>query len=378
MAQLFETTTINGMKLKNRCVRSATWEGLATSDGYVTPELTKLMLSLVEGEAGLIISGHAYVSREGQAGRQQLGVYDDRLVPGLSEMVKAVHEGGGTIVMQLAHAGCHAATDRTGLEAVGPSSMGLSGKGPCREASQEEIAGIIRAFQEGARRARESGFDGVQLHGAHGYLLSQFLSPHYNKRRDGYGGTLENRARMVMETYRAVRSAVSADYPVLIKLNSQDFLADGFSEDEMIRVASMLQDEGIDAIELSGGTILSDQAHLPVRKAKLDTPEKEVFYEHSARRFKKELKVPLMVVGGIRSYEVAERLVAEKIADYISLCRPLIREPHLVKRWKSGDLEPAKCLRDNLCFRPALKGLGIRCVVDEKMNQGEGALKTEG
>lgn len=371
MAQLFETTTINGMTLRNRFIRSATWEGLATSEGLATPELTRLMISLVEGEVGLIISGHAYVSREGQAGRRQLGVYDDRLVPGLTEMVKAIHKSGGTIVMQLAHAGCHAGTEHTGLEAVGPSAMKHSGRGPCREAAREEIAVIIKAFEESAMRARESGFDGVQLHAAHGYLLSQFLSPHYNKRGDEYGGTLENRARMVMETYRAVRSAVGVDYPVLIKLNSQDYLPDGFSEDEMVSVASMLQDEGIDAIELSGGTILSEPAFLPVRKARLDAPEKEVFYEKSARRFKKELQIPLMLVGGIRSYQVAEKLVSEKTADYISLCRPLIREPHLIKRWKSLDLEPAKCLRDNLCFRPALKGLGIRCVVEEKMSQGE-------
>ncbi len=368
MSKLFEETSINGMSLKNRFVRSATWEGMATEEGACTSQLTKYMLSLVEGEVGLVISGHSYVSSEGQAGRCQLGVYDDGLIAGLSAMVEEVHKAGGVIVMQLAHAGCHAFA---GKDAVGPSSLEHDGRILCREASKLEIEGIVQAFQEGARRAREAGFDGVQLHAAHGYLLSQFLSPHYNRRQDEYGGSLENRSRALMEIYDVVRETVGRNYPVLIKLNSQDFLSDGFTEDEMITLASILCDKGIDAVEISGGTILSNPECRPVRKVNLTSSEQEVFYERSARRFKKELTVPLMLVGGIRSYQVAERLVCEGITDYVSLCRPLIREPHLVRRWKSGDLEPATCLRDNLCFRPGLKGLGIHCVVEEKLRKGK-------
>ncbi len=368
MFKLFEETTINGMTLKNRFVRSATWEGMATEDGACTPQLTEYMVALAEGEVGLIISGHSYVSPEGQAGRRQLGVYNDLLVPGLSAMVEEVRKAGGTIVMQLAHAGCHACA---GKDAVGPSALEHDGRILCREAPKEEIQGVIRAFQEGAGRAREAGFDGVQLHAAHGYLLSQFLSPRYNQRRDEYGGSLENRARAVMEVYDAVRGEVGRDYPVLIKLNSRDFLSDGFTEDEMIRVASMLCEKGIDAIELSGGTILSNPECSPVRKGNPTSPNMEVFYEQSARRFKQELPVPLMLVGGIRFYQVAERLLHEGVTDYVSLCRPFIREPHLVRRWKSGDLEPATCLRDNLCFRPGLRGLGIHCVVEEKLRMSE-------
>ncbi len=371
MAKLFEPTVINGMALKNRFVRSATWEGMATEEGECTPELSRLMVQLAEGEVGLIISGHSYVSREGQAGLRQLAVHEDRLIPGLSAMVKEVHRAGGTIVMQLAHAGCHASTSLSNLPALGPSAFEQEGRISCREADGEEISQIVRAFELAATRAQEAGFDGVQLHAAHGYLLSQFLSPHYNRRRDQYGGSLENRARIVLEVYRGVRRAVGEAYPVMIKLNSQDFLPEGFSEDEMIFVASLLQREGIDAIEMSGGTSRSDPACLPVRKAGPESLDPEVFYEGSARRFKKELTVPLMLVGGIRSFETACRLVEEGVTDYISLSRPLIREPHLVKRWKSGDLEPARCLRDNLCFRPALKGLGIHCVVEEKLRKGD-------
>lgn len=370
MSKLFEKTTINDMILKNRFVRSATWEGMAREDGACTPRLNDLMAELARGGVGLIISGHSYVSREGQAGPWQLGVYSDELFQGLTKMAEAVHKEGGKIVMQLAHAGCHAAFNLTGLQPLGPSVMENQQVPFCREMTKEEILKTVEAFGRGAARAQEAGFDGVQIHAAHGYLLSQFLSPFYNKREDEYGGSIENRARFVLEVLGSIRARVGNHFPVLIKINSEDFLDKGMSVDEMIHVAAMLEKAGIDAIELSGGTIFSGKYN-PIRKGKIASKDKEVYYRKAAQLYKKKIRVPLMLVGGIRSYSVAEQLVTEDLTDYISLCRPLIREPDLIKRWQSGNTGIATCQSDNLCFKPALEGKGIYCVTEEKLRSSK-------
>ncbi len=365
MSKLFETTSINNMTLQNRFVRSATWEGMANDDGSGTTRLADYMKDLARGGLGLIITGHAYVSREGQAGSKQLGAYGDELLPGLNEMTGVVHKQGGKIALQLAHAGCHAASDLSGLEPVGPSVMKNENGPMCREIMQDDIHRIINAFGQGASLAEKSGFDSVQIHAAHGYLLSQFLSPYYNKREDEYGGTIENRARIILEVLQSIRAEVGDKYPVMIKMNSEDFLDNGLSVEEMLQVAEMLEKSGIDAIELSGGTSMSGKYN-PIRRARFDSEEKEVFYKSAAERYKEKIRVPLMLVGGIRSYNVSEQLVNKGVADYISMCRPLIREPHLINRWKSGDTAKATCLNDNQCLKPAIEGKGIYCVNDNK------------
>lgn len=370
MSELFEITSINSMELANRFVRSATWEGMAERDGSATPRLIDLMAQLARGGVGLIISGHAFVSREGQATPGQLGAYDERLVEGLSQMARAVHEEGGKIALQLAHAGCQAATDLSGLEALGPSVF-KSEKGDVgRELRADEIQEIALAFAKGALRAKEAGFDAVQIHAAHGYLLSQFLSPWFNKRRDEYGGSLENRARALLEVLQAIRDKVGGAFPVLIKLNSEDFLKGGFSHEDMLQVSAWLEAAGIDAIELSGGTAVSGKFS-PVRRGRLETEEQEVYYMEAARRYKERIRVPLMLVGGIRSFTMAERLIAEGLADYISLSRPLIREPGLINRWKSGDRRKSPCRSDNLCFKPAISEGGVYCLTERKYKNRE-------
>jgi 2,4-dienoyl-CoA reductase-like NADH-dependent reductase (Old Yellow Enzyme family) len=366
MSKLFETTTIKNMTLTNRFVRSATWEGMANHDGSCTPELINLMVQLAQGGVGLIITGHAYVRKDGQAGPWQLGAYSDQLIQGLTEMTEAVHKENGKIVMQLAHAGCQAPFELTGLEPLGPSVMENKEDLSCREMTQTDISNVIEVFAQAAVRAKQAGFDGVQIHAAHGYLLSQFLSPFFNKRTDEYGGTIENRARVVLEVLESIRASVGHDFPILIKINSEDFLDKGLTVDDMLHVAALLEQVDIDAIELSGGTAYSGK-RIPVRIVKIDTKEKEVFYRAAAKRYKERIRVPLMVVGGIRSYEVAERLVEKGMADYISMCRPFIREPHLINRWKQGDTSKATCLSDNLCYKPVREGKGLYCVVEEKL-----------
>jgi 2,4-dienoyl-CoA reductase-like NADH-dependent reductase (Old Yellow Enzyme family) len=366
MSALFESTVINGMSLANRFVRSATWEGLATTDGTCTSRLTDMMVKLVEGGVGLIITGHSYVSREGQAGPWQLGIHEDATLQGLTQMADAVHRCGGKICIQLAHAGAQAAAHLSGIEAIGPSVCHKDGRALCHEMSKEDIDRVVRAFGDAAARAKRSGFDAVEIHAAHGYLLSQFLSLLVNRRTDGYGGTLANRGRMTLEVLRSVRRAVGPDYPVLIKVNAEDFAEGGFSVEDMLELSALLAKERIDGIELSGGTGGEASEYQPVRFGTI-AKENEAYYRDAARRFKQSVRVPLILVGGIRSADVAERLVAEGTADYIAMCRPLICEPDLVNRWKNGDTTKSACVSDNRCFKPIMNGEGLHCMLEEKV-----------
>ncbi|MFX1466999.1 MAG: NADH:flavin oxidoreductase [Promethearchaeota archaeon] len=354
-------TTIKTMTLRNRFVRSATWEGLAHEDNTVSSKLIDLLVRLVQGGVGLIITGYAAVRADGRSVPWQLGNYSEDHLPGLILMVEAVHKAGGKIVNQIAHGGVHTIPQLTGELPMGPSTMWNENGQICREMTREDIREIVNAFGSAANRAKKAGFDGVQIHAAHGYLLSQFLSPFYNKRTDEYGGCIENRARIVLEVLESVREAVVDQFPVLIKINAADFLDKGFNTEDMLQVARMLENAGIDAIELSGGTvkaILEGNSNASFSR----TENKEVYYREAAKRYKQEIDVPLILVGGIRSYEVAEKLVEEGITDYIALSRPLIREPDLINRWKLGDTRKVDCISDNRCLGAAVEGKGAYCV----------------
>ncbi len=361
---LFESSTINGMTLPNRFIRSATWEGMATEKGAVTPQLTETMVRLAEGGIGLIISGHAYVSPEGQASYLQLGIYDDALVDGLASMAAAVHAAGGRIVAQLAHGGNFAFEKGIGTAPVVASAFDGLAKTPRRELTVADIQALQAAYVAAARRARDAGFDGIQLHSAHGYLFSQFLSPFYNRRTDDYGGSIDNRVRMHVETIRSIRDVVGEHFPVLVKLNCEDFAEGGLTVEDSIAAARQMVGAGLDAVELSGGTVTGGK--LSPSRPNIDKPEKEAYFREAARAFKQVLDVPLILVGGIRSPEVAERLLADGTADYFAMSRPLIREPDLVNRWQTGDRRPARCTSDNRCFAPGMAGKGVYCVTEKR------------
>ena len=364
MNKPFEPGTINGMQLANRFVRSATWEGMAADDGACTPKLIDLMTELAKGGLGLIISSHAYVSPEGQASPWQVGVYSDDLVPGLEAMAKAVHENGGKIVMQLAHAGFFANAKLTGQTPLAPSNVAGFAKSARKEMTVEDIRDVVKSYGAAAKRAQNAGFDGVQIHAAHGYLLSQFLSPAFNQRNDAYGGDIHHRARAVVEVLQQIRQTVGREYPVLVKMNCRDFIENGLVVEDSLVVGAMLESEGIDAIELSGGVLVGGK--LSPSRMGIKSEEKEAYFQDDARAFKEKVRVPLILVGGNRSFQVAERLINEGIADYISMSRPLIREPDLINRWRAGDLSKAACVSDNMCFRPGQKGEGIYCLTEER------------
>jgi len=364
MSKLFEPGEINGMELANRFVRSATWEGMAAEDGSCTPKLISLMADLARGGVGLIISSHSYVQKVGQAGYGQIGIYEDSMIPGLAKMTTAVHDQRGRIVCQLAHAGFFANAKFSGQTPIAPSNVEGIAKTPRREMTQEDIAGVVKAFADAAGRAKSAGFDGVQIHGAHGYLVSQFISPMFNLRADEYGGSIENRARLALEVFKAIRNTVGRDYPVLIKLNCKEFTEQGLTPQEFVQVGTMLADAGIDAIEVSGGLAISPKTR--PSQLGINKEEKEAYFKKEAKALKKQVDVPIILVGGNRSFHVAERILEEGAADYISMSRPLIREPHLINRWKAGDLTRSACVSDNRCFQPAQEGKGIYCVTEQR------------
>ena len=367
MSKLFEATEINGMRLSNRFIRSATWEGMAGKDGRCTPQIMALMEQLARGELGLIISGYAYVLPEGKARIGQLGIYRDELIGGLREMTEAVHSCSGHIVAQLVHAGIFSDPNLTGQTPLAPSHIPDVFETPHEEMSIEYIREVVKAFGQAARRAKEAGFDGVQIHAAHSYLLSEFLSPAFNRRRDAYGGSLENRARAILETLQDIRANVGKHFPVLIKMNCQDFLDKGLTLEDSLRVGEMLQQNGIDAIEISGGTFLSGKL-TPVRSG-ITSEDREAYFKEEAKAFKEILKVPLILVGGIRSLQTAEKLLNGGYTDYISMSRPFIREPDLVKRWASGDRNKSTCLSDSQCRDAGFTGEGISCMILQKMKE---------
>ena len=359
MSKLFESGAINGMALSNRFVRAATWEGMADDAGAPTQKLIKAMTALAEGGVGLIITSHCYVSPDGQASIAQISMHKDEMIESLRNMTASVHGAGGKIVAQLSHAGNFADEKLLGRPPMVASDFEGLARTPRREMTLQDIQEAVSAFAKAALRAKSAGFDGVQIHGAHGFLLSEFLSPAYNRRHDAYGGPIENRARFILEVYKAIRDATGKDYPVLVKINCQDFIENGLTLEDSIKTTSLLAEAGLDAVEVSGG-MLTERRLSPVR-AGIDSVEKEAYFQEEARAFRKQIHIPLILLGGIRSLELAERLVEEGTADYISMARPFIREPGLINRWKTGDRGKARCISDNRCILAGREGKGIYC-----------------
>ncbi|OPL14874.1 MAG: hypothetical protein AVO39_08595 [delta proteobacterium MLS_D] len=356
MSVLFEPVTIGSLTLNNRIIRSATYYALADRNGYVGEESVALMRTLAGGGPGLIVTGYAFVHESGQVVPDMNGIQTDEHIPGYQEMTRAVHEKNGLVVLQIVHGGsaAYAASffDNDYLAVSVLDDMPRYRK-QAREMTGEDIEKIIISFGEAGRRAREAGFDGVQIHGAHGYLVSQFLSPATNHRDDRWGGSLENRMRFVLEVVRAVKNRAGDDFPVMIKLGCRDFLEDepGLAIEEGAEVAAALEREGVSAVEISNG--LPFEHTIPTG---INTPEKEAYYFPEARVVRDKTSVPLWLVGGMRSLSVMESVVESGVADCVSLCRPFIREPHLVRRWKEGDTRPADCISCGGCFHYTGKG----------------------
>ncbi|MCM2356609.1 MAG: NADH:flavin oxidoreductase [Geobacteraceae bacterium] len=370
MRKIFDETRINGMTLANRLVRSATWEGMCEEDGRPSPKLAVYYANLARGGAGLLVTGYTFIRPDGRQLPGQMGIHSG-FADQMRALTRAVHGEGGKICLQLVHCGGQSSARVTGTRPVAPSAIEAKQFPELpAELPLADIEALVRLFGEGAARAREFGFDAVQLHAAHGYLINQFLSPLTNRREDAYGGSMERRCRFLLECYRSTRHAVGKDFPVLVKLNGADNLEGGLQPDDALFAARALDEEGVDAIEVSGGTPASGE-ETPVRQG-IDRREQEAYNLPLAARIKNGVGCPVMVVGGFRTFELVEGVIRREEADYVALARPLIREPHLPRRWEEGNEARARCISCNGCFKPGLKEGGIYCVVDKIERESRG------
>jgi len=364
---LFSPVRIGRLALPNRLMRSATAECLATEPlGRATPALADLYRNLAAGGVGLIVSGHAYVTPEGKAHPEMLSAHCDQMIPGLQTLARSVHDAGGRIALQINHGGrqCDPAC---APERLAPSAVPLPSQADCppREMTQAEVVAAVEAFGQAARRAKTAGFDAVQIHAAHGYLIGQFLSPHTNRRRDGWGGDLEGRLRFLAAVCEAVRGQVGRNYPLFAKLGMTDNLEqvpDGLTPEDGAWIAGRLADLGLNAVEVSGG-YGGGQGDFNNRLA-VGKKTPEAYFRDLARRAKAATPLPVILVGGLRSRRVMEEVLAAGDADMVALCRPLISEPDLPLRLQRGEVEASRCISGKRCWPDEVgQGIACRCAV---------------
>jgi len=339
---LFDCTHLAGLLMKNRFIRSATRDGLADDYGRMTDELLNTYEDLAKGGVGTIITGHAYVTDiEKSKMPFQMGIYDDSFIDDYIELTDLVHKYNANIILQLNCVGSQTLAGNADKLIWGPSSVrDMASQIKPKEMEIDEILFLQDAFADAALRAKKAGFDGVQIHAAHGYILSKFLSPFYNRRPDDYGGAIENRARMLLETYSAIRRKVGSEYLVLIKLNCEDYMQQGFTFEECRYVCQQLAELGVDAIEISGGNSSSIYNLGPIRKI---APGHAPYFLTHAANIALEVNVPIILVGGNRDISSLTNILNSTPISYFSLSRPLICENDLVNRWQSGNLVHAKC-----------------------------------
>ena len=359
---IFDPITICNLDLQNRFVRSATHEFMAEKDGTPTSRLGDLYEELAKNEVGLIITGYSYVLPGGQSDIYQQGIYDDRFIEPYLKITERVHRYRSKIVLQIVHGGRQATFSDKFPVPIAPSSIkdGHSAAIP-REMTDAEILEVIEAFTKAAVRAKKAGFDGVQLHCAHGFLLSNFISPYTNRRTDRWGGSVENRARIVTEIVRRIKEEAEDDFPVLVKLNATDGLRPGSLKGKLgldisqsVEIAKLLEQAGVCAIEVSGG--IGEAGGVTIRTA-INSPAKEAYFKDYSKAIKSAVNIPIILVGGIRSLSIINYLLENGFADLISMSRVFISEPDIVLKFKSGEVKKARCVSCNLCFDPE----GIRC-----------------
>jgi len=360
---LFQEGRIGSITIANRIVRAGTSETAASASGEITDQLVDIYEALARNRVGLILSGHMFCHPRGQYAARQVGIHEDRLVAGLTRLTDAVHRNDGKIFAQLAHAGSQSRV--VGNRPLAPSLVpnALTGR-MVNAASEAEIQEAIAAFAAGAKRAVRAGFDGVHIHGANGYLISEFSSPLTNKRTDQWGGSPEARNLFFIAVLKAVREAVPSNVAVTIKLGLQDAVLGGMELSEGIRRGGILAAAGADAIEVSCNAMRlpSDSAKQYVavgpRRALGDLllhrlllpPHPEAYFLEPARLLRQSISKPIILVGGMRTPATMERIVGRGDADFVALARPFIREPDLVLKLAGGRREPVACTSCNLCL----------------------------
>ena len=410
---LFSPIRIGAIEVSGRLVKAATVEGCCTDDGFVTDELLEYYEQIAGGGTRLLITGATCFDLYSRMGPRQLNADHDNKIPGLRRLTDAVHRHDSKIFMQIYHTGRQAMPHLAGRkDAVAPSPVldPALGVKP-RAMTPIEILETIQGFSDAAVRAKEAGFDGVQIHAAHGYLISAFLTPHTNRRTDAYGGSFENRIRFLVEVYRAIRQEVGQDYPIIMKLNGSDDLPfrKGLMTENLVEVAQRMEDEGMDAVEISAGhyesgwtfershwrkyfstiTTVGVGKNLPWHRrgaVRLGAPfldwglrrisaYSEGFNLKYSKQFKQALTIPVICVGGFIRQEEMERAVVSGECDMVSVARALIADPFLYRHMQENVKGP-QCDFCNLCFARATAG-PIDCFNEEVGAQKRSMLQKE-
>jgi len=398
----FDPLKIGTLEIPGRIYKSATSETSADADGFVTEQLIQFYERMARGGTPMMITGNIYAGPLGKSTRNMTGIDSDEKIAGLRRLTDRVHGHGSLIFIQISHCGRQTIEDVVGFKPVAPSAVKEPAMGSMpREITLDEISVVIEEFAAGAARAVRAGFDGIEIHGGHGYLISQFLTPHTNRRRDDYGGSLENRTRLLCEILRAVRQAVGPDFPILLKLNGVDALPGraGLGTEDLLRVGTIAQAEGIDAIEISVGHYESGfrmcagsfsgfyldflkygsgRDMPPLRKLVLRLlhplldrlsgwmwPRKEGFNLQYARKFKEALDIPVICVGGFQTLAGIQGALDRGEADAVSCGRQLIADPFFVQNLRTGTQGPScdfcnRCLARTGyepldCFNPPIR-----------------------
>ena len=359
MSSLFKPFKIGSMEIKNRFMRSATTSYWSDDQGIIRPEIINLYSRLAAGDIGLIVKGHLYVKDSGKAHNGMAGISHDYHIPNLRKLTDEVHKYDAKIIAQLNHGGLYSIVDK-----VGPSRY-VSDDGEARQLTSEEINEIVEAFGKAAERAITAGFDGVQIHGAHGYLISQFLSRLVNQRSDEWGGNLKKRMRLLLKVYRSIREKIGDSLPVLLKINCDDFSSKSFTIEDSVNVSEVICNKGLNAIEVSGVGVDSQQ-NLRIRAQSLDPELSEAAFSGYALKIKEVTRLtPVALVNGIRSLKCMKAIIDKDVADLISMCRPFIREPDLVKQLKSGQ-KKTTCTSCGGCISNEVFGkMMLRCHLDD-------------
>jgi len=361
--KIYEKTYIGNLVLKNRLWRSATWLGLATEEGHLSPEIIERYRELAEGGVGTIITGLSAVMEEEQPYPKMLNIYSDDFIPEYKKFTDMIHSYGANIIMQMAYGGSTTSIPASGRTIWGPSAVMNPSSGVIPvEMTIENIDTFVQAMGNAAKRAKESGFDGVQIHAAHGYLLTQFLSPYFNTRTDKYGGCIENRARIIFDILASMKKNAGTDFPIFIKMHSDDEWGDkGLSEEESLWVAKELEKKGISGIEFSGGNIDPESGNSPVR-SKLFADEKQSYFKEQTSRIASELNIPVILVGGHRKTKIMEEILNSSNISYLSLSRPLHSEPDLPNKWRENPEHKTRCVSCNNCWTEE----GNKCILDRR------------
>jgi 2,4-dienoyl-CoA reductase-like NADH-dependent reductase (Old Yellow Enzyme family) len=354
---------IGRLVVKNRLIRAATSETMATDNGEATDELVRLYSDLARGGAGLIISGHIYVEARGQYEPRQLGLDDDGRIAPLRRVTEAVHRYGGCIFAELSHAGSQSLMPD--IVPLAPSIVpnAIFARPPI-EMSDADMEKVIADFAAASKRAQQADFDGIHLHSGNGYLLSQFNSPFANRRHDRWGGDPQKRARFILEVYRAVRHATGADFPITARLGLADVVPGGLVLSDGLAIARQLAAEGLDGLEVTYGVMTSYRENIRpytgvgrlraiadgMLHRSFSRPVAEAYYRPFARAAKAAIDIPVILVGGVRSTQVMDDVVRSGDADFLALARPFVREPDLVNKIAQGRRGTVACVSCNICF----------------------------